>query len=375
MPQVSERKIGLRMTREGSLVLCIVVLMLILGIFKNINLLTLLGFVLLTLFALSGWFAGRRLSRLEGRRVLMDSLFAGQSLHLETRVKNESSRSLPGVRIEDVGSDHEVGWYLSSFPGKSRHHLFADVVLPRRGWYDCLPLTASSTHPFGLWQRRVRIGEADRVLVFPAIGRLSRDRLRRYLHGSDPRGEPVRRPSWRHETAQADFHGLRPFRTGDSPRWIHWRTSARRGELMVREFEDLPGDDLALIMDPSFSGEFGQDFDALVSLAATIVHEWCSRTGDRFAYLECGGEPEVAVGATGAELERKVLTRLAQIAPIREGSVPVDVLLSHVPSTAAVLLVAARDTGLRAMAEAALHRPVALLSPKDLQRQGVYAPP
>ena len=50
----------------------------------------------------------------------------------------------------------------------------------------------------------------------------------------------------RHPAAQTDFHGLRTFQPADSPRWIHWRTSARRGELMVKEFEETPTDNLIL---------------------------------------------------------------------------------------------------------------------------------
>jgi len=54
-----------------------------------------------------------------------------------------------------------------------------------------------------------------------------------------------------HPTAQAEIHGVRSYRSGDNPRLIHWRTSARRGELMVRELEDVPSDNLLVIVDPT----------------------------------------------------------------------------------------------------------------------------
>ena len=69
-----------------------------------------------------------------------------------------------------------------------------------------------------------------------------------------------------------NVHGLRQFRAGDSPRWIHWRTTARRGELMIREFEDMPNDHLVLIVDP---GERDHPvLERLLSLAATICWDW-----------------------------------------------------------------------------------------------------
>ena len=76
----------------------------------------------------------------------------------------------------------------------------------------------------------------------------------------DPRGEHSRQAGSRHELARADFHGLRQYRTGDSLRWIHWRTSARRGQLMVKEYEDVPGEDLVLVFDPT--GADGPAFEA-----------------------------------------------------------------------------------------------------------------
>src|SRR5258708_28025258 len=49
---------------------------------------------------------------------------------------------------------------------------------------------------------------------------------------------------------QQEYHGLRDYRPGDSPRWIHWRTSARLGQPMVKEFEQQNEQDLAVLIDP-----------------------------------------------------------------------------------------------------------------------------
>jgi hypothetical protein len=47
----------------------------------------------------------------------------------------------------------------------------------------------------------------------------------------------------------ADFYGIRSYRPGDSARWIHWRTTARVGTPMVREFEEPPQDHITVVLD------------------------------------------------------------------------------------------------------------------------------
>src|SRR5262249_56825539 len=115
----------------------------------------------------------------------------------------------------------------------------------RPGWGG---LWVGSSSPFGLLGRARLLAAPEDVLVLPALGRLRRDRLR--LPGGL---EAVRRPS-RHAVvtpgAQAELHGLRDYRPGDSPRAVHWRSSARRGRLLVREFEEPPGDELLGVLDP-----------------------------------------------------------------------------------------------------------------------------
>src|SRR5262245_50354018 len=90
---------GWRPTREGRLWLGIVALLLTVGVVKNINLLTLLGYVMLAVIALASAVAGRRLRRLEARRVLPENLYAGAPARLEVRLHNTSSRPVRGARL------------------------------------------------------------------------------------------------------------------------------------------------------------------------------------------------------------------------------------------------------------------------------------
>ena len=122
----------------------------------------------------------------------------------------------------------------------------------------------------------------NRVIVLPRLGTLHTGRLRRWLMQSARPDERVRR-NRRRLSQEVEFHGLRQFRPGDSPRWIHWRTSARSGELMVREFDQGVHHDLVLFVEPYLaSGDSNRDaLEAALSLAATICWAWCREGGDR----------------------------------------------------------------------------------------------
>ena len=61
------------------------------------------------------------------------------------------------------------------------------------------------------------------------------------------------------------------FRPGDSRRHIHWRTTARRGTLMVREFEDWPSDNLILLVDPWTTRPPGADDDPAVECLLSLA--------------------------------------------------------------------------------------------------------
>jgi len=155
------------------------------------------------------------------------------------------------------------------------------------------------------------------LLVVPRLGVLQRGVLRHWLSQHCPTQGAVRAAARRQPTAQLEFHGLRTFRAGDSPRHIHWRTTARRGELMVREFEDLPNDNLILLVDPwtpaIAAPGTNTDLERLLSLAATIVWEWCRQKGDDLALAIAGMPSALHHGISGRELALAMLQSLARV--------------------------------------------------------------
>src|SRR3954468_16892724 len=111
----------------------------------------------------------------------------------------------------------------------------------------------------------------DRVVVYPAIGRLGR-RWNDLIQADDSGQQSTRhKRGWN----EGDFYALREWRNGDSRRWIHWRTSAKLGKLAGRQFEQRRSCDVTLLLDlhqPVSPENFHlATVEAAISFAATAV--------------------------------------------------------------------------------------------------------
>ena len=379
-----ETRPGFRLTGAGVYWMVAGCLFVGLGILKSINLLVLLGYLLLAAAALNFLAAGRGQRGLRARRRIADPVVAGRPCRVAVELRNAGRRARWGVRLEDAGPDHLLRWFAPRVAGGATRNFEGDVTPRRRGRYAWGPVWAAGGYPFGLAERRSLLVPGQEVIVLPPLGVLHRGRLRRLLRGVDPGADRARRPPRPHPAAQAEIHGLRPFRTGDSPRAIHWRTSARRGELMVREFEDVPPDGLILVCDaltppPRTGRSAAQLFEDAVSLAATVARSWCRQTGDRLVLAASGPAPAVLDGFAGPTHSKRVLEYLALAQAHVPGAAADGALLSRLatlrPGAAAILLVSAGPSRLSGPLRLALRRPVTAVDVTRLESLDFYEPP
>jgi uncharacterized protein (DUF58 family) len=348
---------------------------LLIGWFRNINLLLLFGYLLAAIPLLNALAAGKPLRGLRAKRRIARPIYAGLPCAVSVQVIPAGAVRL-GVRIEDVGPAHRLNWFLVRLEREGRTFR-GQVVISQRGRYLWGPLLAWSGYPFGLVYRRVELTPAEEVVVLPRLGRLHRGLFRRHLRSAASDQDRRWRQPRRHAAAQEQFHGLRPYRAGDNPRAVHWRTSARRGEWMVREFEDLPGENLLLIFDPLLPGANSQrDFEAAVSLAATIAAEWRSDHGGRLIVVVANDDPVMLDGAAGSVHVRRVLEGLAVVEPLSSHGNFAAVLdrLKAAPS-AAVVVVGVGRGDIADAARHALGRPVAYFDAARLADLDFYEPP
>jgi uncharacterized protein (DUF58 family) len=424
-PSPGRPRIGLRLPREGWTWLVIAGFLLVTGLLKGINLLALFGCLMLVLWALNFFLAGRHLRRLRGRRWINGPVFAGTPFAVTVEVTNSGRTAFAGLRVEDDGG--RLSWFTPLLQSHQTQPFVQDVVLPRRGAYTWGALVAASGYPFGLVQRRLVLAPPVPIVVLPRLGKLHRGQLRSVL---PPVGLAEGRTSYaahRHAGARAEFHGLRAFRSGDSPRWIHWRTTARCGELMVREFEDVPMNNLVVVLAAGnreqgtgnreqgpehpvatktgwgqrvlrwlrslVPGQWEQAASSLfpvpcslfpaaedaVSLAATICWEWCRQGGDWLVLAADGAQPIVLHGFTGRDHALRLLEALARwdAAPVPAAGSTLPDLLAPLPLPPAPILVVSGGGhgGLAEGLRQKLRRPVACVDTTTLSGVDWYEKP
>ena len=90
-----------------------------------------------------------------------------------------------------------------------------------------------------------------------------------------------------------DFHSVREYAQGESLRRVHWPTTARRGQLMVKELEDTPRDTVVVLLDSDPAGACGDppnsSFDEAVRAAGSVLKVYASR-GRKASLLTTGTE-------------------------------------------------------------------------------------
>lgn len=214
------------------------------------------------------------------------------------------------------------------------------VVPPGRGRFSPDAVTVSSRGPLGLFTARRKVPSTGRVGVSSQVGATGRvtiwPRTRPVPSGVMARLIPVLEGgSSGARTRQAeDLYGTRDYRRGDNPAHIHWRSSARRGALVVREFERpvAPGAAVVVDLDRRQSAE---QLDAVVRAAASLFQAALDREAD----VVLAGWEEGAVQHRGRDAAMDWLAGVAPCSP------PVAEVLPQLAVSGRHLMVVTAITG------------------------------
>lgn len=211
-------------------------------------------------------------------RIVLDRgrVVAGGSVQLRVDVENASGRpAFPAVAELPVGEAlREV--QIPFLGPNARAELPERIAAERRGVIEVGPVTLSRRDPLGLLRREVTWRDRHIVHVHPQTVALPPGTagLVRDLEGA---------PRRRLTDSDLSFHAVREYAQGDDRRHIHWRSTAKTGRLMVRQYEETQTARSAILFDANRS-EYGSDeeFELGVSVAASLSLQAVREGRERF---------------------------------------------------------------------------------------------
>ncbi|MDQ1555121.1 MAG: hypothetical protein QOI02_123 [Actinomycetota bacterium] len=191
---------------------------------------------------------------------------------------------------------------------------------PARGVYDIGPLEVESIDPFSLGRGHASLGGVQQLFVIPTVVPFGEGGP--MIVAGDGNARLVQR----HVSGNDDDLMTREYRSGDALRRVHWRASARHGELMVRQEEQRTYPEARLLIDTVRSGYDDALTDAGFTAADSYAFEWAvkmlaslgvhlHRAGFRVQVIETGAGQVSALGDanSGGGQDHEFLLSLASL--------------------------------------------------------------
>jgi uncharacterized protein (DUF58 family) len=294
------------------------------------------GSYVLTRFGLADLEAGYRVDHRQGH--------VGDDLRTTYSISNASGLPKPWLEVYNP-TDLPV-----PLPGRAiglrswaQRSWIAVVPLTRRGTYRIEPMIVQTGDPFGFFEAAATVGRPTVVTVFPRVIPLPRWRLpSANLEGSHSAPERTIQTTPLATT-------VRPYAPGDSFNRIHWRSTARLGEIQVKEFDLEQTADVWLYVDLEAAVQSGEGDISTVEeslrVAASIAHD--ALTENRAVGLTTSGHRTVNIPADrGPRQRQKIMQLLAAVEG--DGRTPLaELLLMGLPKLrrgmTAVVITPSRD--------------------------------
>lgn len=213
------------------------------------------GILLIALPLVSALVVGRTRLRLAVRRTVSPTDVAvGTPATVELALSNRGRMPAGLLLLEDripYVLGHRPRFVVDRVSPNWRRTVTYQIKSDVRGLYQVGPLMLTVADPFGLVETSRTFAESQTLLVTPRVQRLPAVRL-----GSDRAGSGENRPRAIAAAGEEDAT-VREYRDGDDLRRVHWRSTARRGSLMVRREEQPWQSRAALFLDARTGSHHG----------------------------------------------------------------------------------------------------------------------
>lgn len=307
------------------------------------------GFALVGVIALSNLYARLLARGLETTRDLYPRAFEDQVVSVRFLFTNRSP--LPAVLTTLVDyfpadkTSLKQALVYPWAPARSAIGVAYEAdCFAKRGLYTVGPVEAEVADPLGLFPRRVALGQTAELLVFPQTFGVARMPEGRRGAVFDLGSLLARRAG-----TSLEFLGIREHRPGDPLRAIHWPAVARRGRLVIKEFERESVSEVSIFLDLARMSLKGlgrvSTLEYGVRIAASLAAYYVQR-GDRVQLHAQGREPLLVPARAGETHLAELLETLALVRP--DGERPLHQVLEErapglpAPSIAVIIFAAAR---------------------------------
>lgn len=252
------------------------------------------------------------------RHVQPPRLFHDARGEVELRLTNHGRLPTASIQLDDRAASHLAEGARFALrplgPGETirlRYRLHGR----HRGRYELGPARVALRDPFGVAQRVQELGDLDTVVVYPPVWRLPAGLPLAGHLGSGVAGRPRIRPHG------DELSNVRDYVRGDDLRKVHWRSTAHRGTLMVRQDESSQSPQAVVVLDGRAQSHRGtgpgSSFETAVTIAASVTYHLSAR-GYGFQLLS-----QPLAGPPRPEPWELVLDRLAVVQP---GAADMDAL-------------------------------------------------
>jgi len=321
--------VAMRVTQDGVLflVLALVCGLLSLGSSSWSNIPLLMCLMLLSLWLLAMRQGNRSLHEIQIKRHHVERLFANENLTVSLTLTNDSAWPCTGLVISEQLENEEPtvaegvlkpgsplvpetsprpapprvpaaygGTFVTVVPGKGQERVKYSLMLRRRGVYRFTDTVIQTEAPLGFFKSTTVRRAPGRLVVYPRLGEVESS----FFKELDMALDHIRRS--KPSRAEEDFRGLREYRMGDNPKWIHWKCSARSQKTLVKEFEEPQARRVLLLLDTNLQRAGVQRFAAFetaVSFTATVARDLARR----------GCEVECIALQPGDRIVRSIISR------------------------------------------------------------------
>ena len=270
------------------------------------------GSYILTRLGLSDLEAGYAVSQLSGH--------VGDRLRITYTLRNTGRVPKPWLEVHNPTTlPGGLPGRAISLRGREERSWLVRTGLERRGHYRVEPLQIRTGDPFGFFEASAAVGQGVTVVVYPRVEALPLWKLPpASIEGAHAQAERTLQTTPLVST-------VRPYAPGDSMNRIHWRTTARLGEIQVKEFDLEQTADAWIFLDLDAANELGNGDTSTTEVAVRVAASVADKAleENRAVGLTVNGHRMTVLPADrGARQRLKILQLLAAVEA--DGRTPLD---------------------------------------------------